>query len=95
MSNWLTIKPSVTRELKLAGDGGRQRERETGRLLIFRTERECVCVCGATDRQTYRDMLSEVDSTGLQASETYVSLALYYVTGRNLHAFTWAVIKAK
>jgi len=43
-------------------------------------------VCGATDGPTdiQRDMLSEVDSTGLQASETYVSLTLNYVADRNL-----------
>lgn len=43
-------------------------------------------MCGATDGRTdiQRDMLSEVDSTGLQASETYVSLTLNYVADRNL-----------
>jgi hypothetical protein len=35
-----------------------------------------------------RDMLSEVDSTGLQASETYVSLTLNYVTARNLQLYS-------
>ena len=79
-----TIKPSVTRELKLAGDG----ERETERLAVYWSSEQSVCVwCdGRTDIQ--RDMLSEVDSTGLQASETYVSLTLNYVADRNLQLYS-------
>jgi len=33
-------------------------------------------------------MLSEVDSTGLQATETYVSLTLNYVADRNLQLYS-------
>jgi hypothetical protein len=74
-------------------------EREAGRLLIFRTERECVCVCGATDGRTDRHTERHALGSGLNwtASQWDIRLSFTKLHGRSQTAtvFNWAVIKAK